>query len=128
MPVYKTEYSPFLNSISAGLPFLHSAGLTDTALFQLERKESMMQKTDAAILLIKNALKAGIKADYVLMDTWFTKEPMIKKIIETGIDAIGMVKHLKQCYTYKGKQYKLKFLLRLYLYEIAIRKVNVYIS
>lgn len=36
------------------------------------RKESMMHKTDAAILLIKNALNAGIKADYILMDTWFT--------------------------------------------------------
>lgn len=40
------------------------------------RKESMMHKTDAAILLIKNALNAGIKADYVLMNTWFTTEPI----------------------------------------------------
>lgn len=36
------------------------------------RKESMLHKTDAAILLIRNALHVGIKADYVLMDTWFT--------------------------------------------------------
>lgn len=41
------------------------------------------------------------------MDTWFTTEPMIKEILNTGIDAIGMVKQLKQYYTYKGKQYKL---------------------
>lgn len=34
------------------------------------RRESMMRKTDAAILLIKNALNVGIKADYILMDTW----------------------------------------------------------
>ena len=71
------------------------------------RKESMMHKTDAAILLIKNALNAGIKADYVLMDTWFTTEPMIKELLNTGIDVIGMVKQLKQCYTYNGKQYTL---------------------
>jgi hypothetical protein len=70
------------------------------------RKESMMHKTDAD-LLIKNALNAGIKADYVLMDTWFTTEPMIKEILKTGIDVIGMVKQLKQRYTYQGKQYKL---------------------
>ena len=63
-----------------------------------------MHKTDAAILLIKNALNAGIKADCVLMDTWFTTEPMLKEILKTGIDAIGMVKQLKQRYTYKGKQ------------------------
>lgn len=71
------------------------------------RKESMMHKTDAAILLIKNALQAGIKADYVLMDTWFTTEPMIKEILHTGLDAIGMVKQLKQHYSYQGRQYTL---------------------
>ena len=71
------------------------------------RKASMMHKTDAAILLIKNALNAGIKADYVLMDTWFTTEPMIKEILKTGIDAVGMVKQLKQRYTYNGNQYRL---------------------
>ena len=70
-------------------------------------KESMFKKTDAAILLIQRALNAGIKADYVLMDTWFTTEPMLKKILETGIDAIGMVKQLKQRYFYRGKLYTL---------------------
>ena len=83
------------------------------------RKESMMHKTDAAILLIKNALNAGIKADYVLMDTWFTTEPMIKEIIATGIDAIGMVKQLKQRYTYNGKQYKLQELKKFVSFEGA---------
>ena len=55
-------------------------------------------KTDAAIQLIRNALTAGIKADYVLMDTWFITEPMLKEILNTGIHAIGMVKQLKQRY------------------------------
>ena len=72
------------------------------------RKESMMHKTDAAIQLIENALNAGIKAQYVLMDTWFTTEPMIGAILNTGLDVIGMVKQLKQRYTYNGKQYKLQ--------------------
>ena len=31
------------------------------------RKESMMSKTDAAVLLIQRALQSGIKADYLLM-------------------------------------------------------------
>ena len=83
------------------------------------RRESMMRKTDAAILLIRNALNAGIKADYVLMDTWFTTEPMMKEILNTGIDAIGMVKQLKQCYSYKGKPYKLPELKRFVSFEGA---------
>lgn len=83
------------------------------------RKESMMHKTDAAILLVKNALQAGIKADYVLMDTWFTTEPMIKEILNTGLDVIGMVKQLKQRYTYQGKQYKLPELKKFVSFEGA---------
>lgn len=83
------------------------------------RKESMMHKTDAAILLIKRALQAGIHADYVLMDTWFTTEPMIKEILNTGIDAIGMVKQLKQRYAYRGKQYKLPELKKFVSFEGA---------
>jgi len=83
------------------------------------RKKSMIHKTEAAILLIKNTLKAGVKADYVLMDTWFTTEPMIADILATGIDAIGMVKQLKQRYTYKGKQYKLPELKKFVSFEGA---------
>ena len=83
------------------------------------RKESIMHKTDAAILLIKNALNAGIKADYVLMDTWFTTEPMLQKILSLGIDAIGMVKQLKQRYTYCGRQYTLPELKRFVRFEGA---------
>ena len=83
------------------------------------RKESMMHKTDAAVLLIRNALKAGIKADYVLMDTWFTAEPMLADILETGMDAIGMVKQLKQRYTYKDKKYKLPELKKFVSFEGA---------
>jgi hypothetical protein len=71
------------------------------------RKESMMAKTDATILMIQRALKSGIQADYVLMDTWFTTEPMIKSILAEGLDVIGMVKQLNQRYNYKGKAYTL---------------------
>lgn len=71
------------------------------------RKASMMHKTDVAVQLIRNVLTAGIKADYVLMDIWFTTEPMLKEILDTGIHAIGMVKQLQQRYTYNGRQYTL---------------------
>ena len=69
------------------------------------RKESLMAKTDAAIMLIQRALNAGIQADYVLMDTWFTTEPMIRSILAEGLDVVGMVKQLNQRYNYKGKSY-----------------------
>ena len=83
------------------------------------RKESMMSKTDAAVLLIQRALQSGIKADYLLMDTWFTTEPMIRSVMDTGLDVIGMVKQLKQRYTYKGKKYTLHELKRMVRFEGA---------
>lgn len=81
------------------------------------RKESMLAKPDAAILLIQRALAAGIQADYVLMDTWFTTEPMLAKILGAGIDAIGMVKQLKQRYNYQDKAYTLPELRRLVRFD-----------
>ena len=71
------------------------------------RSESLIQKTDAAILLIQRALAVGIKADYVLMDTWFTTGTYAEKILLSGLDAIGMVKQLKQRYFFPGKAYTL---------------------
>ena len=64
------------------------------------RKESIFQKMEASLLLIKRALEAGICADYVLMNTWFTTEPMIASILAEGLDVIGMAKQLKQRYNY----------------------------
>lgn len=71
------------------------------------RLEATGKKTEVAVQLIQNAVSQGIQADYVLMDTWFTTEPMIRDILATGLDVIGMVKELKQRYWYQGKPYTL---------------------
>lgn len=81
------------------------------------RKESLLPKPDAAVLMLQRALAAGIYADYVLMDTWYTTEPMLEKILETGLDAIGMVRQLKQRYNYHGKAYTLPELRKFIYFE-----------
>lgn len=78
-----------------------------------QRMEAVLQKPDAAINLIRNALQAGIKASYVLMDTWFTNEPFIIRVLEQGLDVIGMLKDTKQFYYYNGNKYNLKQLGKL---------------
>jgi hypothetical protein len=83
------------------------------------RKASLMKKPDAAVQLIRDTLNAGIQADYVLMDTWFTTEPMLKSVLETGLDCIGMVKQLKQSYVYGGKAYTLPQLRKFVRYHTA---------
>jgi len=71
------------------------------------RKEAVEAKPQVASQLLDHAIATGILADYVLMDTWFTNEPMISSIIDKGLDAIGMVKELKQRYIINGKTYSL---------------------
>ena len=83
------------------------------------RKDSMLSKPKAAIKMLTDALNAGIIADYVLMDTWFTTEPMIQSILDLGLDVIGMVKQLKQRYYFNGKEYTLPELQKFVRYNGA---------
>ena len=76
------------------------------------RQETLMTKPKATALLIEQALATGIEADYVLMDTWFTEEPLIKDIKSHGLNVIGMIKRgPKRKYNYQGKEYTLDRLL-----------------
>ena len=76
------------------------------------RQECLMTKPKVTASLIKQAIHAGISADYVLMDTWFTEEPLIQDILGLGLDVIGMVKRTsKRQYKFKGKTYTLHQLI-----------------
>ncbi len=83
------------------------------------RREAVCRKPDAAMTMIHNALKAGIQASYILMDTWFTNEPFINNILGEGLDVIGMLKDNKQLYCYQGRLYNLKALSRLVAFNRA---------
>ena len=77
------------------------------------REEATETKPVVAAKLIKQALAYGVGASYVLMDTWFTEEPLIKSILAQGLDVIGMVKRgPKRLYHYQGKKYTLERLLK----------------
>ena len=77
------------------------------------RMGSMLQKPEAALRMIESALGAGIQADYILMDSWFTTEPLVQKLSLLGLRVIGMVKDAKQRYLYRGCLYTLPQLARL---------------
>lgn len=83
------------------------------------RREATCHKPDAAMAMIHNALKAGIQASYILMDTWFTNEPFINNILGEGLDVIGMLKDNKQLYCYQGRFYNLKALGKLVAFNRA---------
>lgn len=76
------------------------------------RQDAILSKPEAAMKMIRDTLNAGVVASYVLMDTWFTNEPLIKEIVAEGPDVIGMLKDIRQRYHYRGKLYTLKQLAR----------------
>ncbi|MED4164411.1 transposase [Halalkalibacterium halodurans] len=78
------------------------------------RVEALQKSPDVVENMVQRALNAGIDASYVLMDTWFTHQPLIKAITSQGIDVIGMVKALNQRYLINGQSVSLK-----QLYKIA---------
>jgi hypothetical protein len=53
------------------------------------------------------------------MDTWFTQQPLIKAIVEQGLDVIGMVKNAKQRYQVGGQMVSLK---ELYQYASPLQR------
>lgn len=76
------------------------------------RLEAQQDKPSVVSALLDHALNAGITADYVLMDTWFTHEPLIEKITDKGLFVIGMVKQLKQRYFIDGEAHTLDELFK----------------
>lgn len=77
------------------------------------RKEALQTAPEQIPGMIDRAMNSGIDASYVLMDSWFTQQPLIKEITEQGLDVIGMVKKLKQRYFVDGKRVSLDELYRL---------------
>lgn len=62
--------------------------------------------------MLERAVAAGMDAQYVLMDSWFTQPPLIHDIVEGGLDVIGMVKATNQRYLVGDKLVSLKQLYR----------------
>lgn len=77
------------------------------------RLEALQKAPEQIPDMIDRAMNAGIDASYVLMDTWFTQQPLIKNIKDQGLDVIGMVKNLKQRYLVDGERVSLKELYHL---------------
>src|SRR5699024_4494815 len=77
------------------------------------RLEALQTAPEQIPDMLKRATNAGINASYVLMDSWFTQQPLIKNITDQGLDVIGMVKKLKQRYIVNGERVSLDQLYRL---------------
>jgi hypothetical protein len=76
------------------------------------RKEATIKTTGHLEAMVKRALSAGIRAKYLLMDSWFTMPATIAALAK-HIDIIGMVKKSPRVhYLYGGRSLDLKAIYR----------------
>lgn len=73
------------------------------------RRQARRKETVVMVELLQNALKAGIRASYVLFDSWFAQPAQIMQIKAMGLDTIAMVKKAGQtCYLWQGERLNVK--------------------
>ena len=73
------------------------------------RKQARSKATDVMVTLIRDALQAGIRAKYVLFDSWFSNPKQILQLKEMGLDTIAMVKKSsKITYLCQGEKRNIK--------------------
>ena len=72
------------------------------------RKEAISKSTDLLEPMVERALKLGVRAKYILMDSWFSM-PSVIAILRQHLHVICMLKdHPNWHYEYQGKKLRLK--------------------
>jgi hypothetical protein len=66
-------------------------------------KELDTKKTEMMLKMFYSAVHRCLKIDYVLIDSWFTCESLIRSVIKEGIHLIGMYKIASTKFLYKGQ-------------------------
>jgi len=70
---------------------------------QQRRKEAIVKATAHLEIMVRRVLSAGIRAQYLLMDSWFTMPATVTALAE-HIDVIGVVKKSSRIfYRYSGR-------------------------
>ena len=73
------------------------------------RKLAQMKGTSVMVELLKTALNAGYKADYVLYDSWFSNPAQLVEVKNLGLDSIAMIKKSSRIrYEYEGQMLSIK--------------------
>jgi len=79
----------------------------------IRKKELDISKIASAIKMIINAVKNGISADYVIVDSWFTCWELVKTTIENKIQFVGMFSKVKTKFVYLNREITYKAIRQL---------------
>ena len=73
------------------------------------RKLAHTNAPEAMLTLLDTAVSAGLSAEYVLFDSWFSNPAQITAIKRKGMDVIAMIKKSSRIkYTYNDEQLNIK--------------------
>ena len=87
------------------------------------QEESMMTKPAIAAILLEEATKKGLHADYVLYDSWYANPSFIRLVLRKyHHHSICMLKRNKTYYEYNGHPYNLNSLYQLCIKNQSIAK------
>ncbi len=66
------------------------------------RLETLKGKSQIAIDMVKRAVNSGIYADYLLVDSWYSKPSFIKEMNELGLKVITRVANNNKIWNFLG--------------------------
>lgn len=68
------------------------------------RLEIMNGKSQIAIDMLKRAIKSGIQADYLLIDSWYSKPAFIKEMNDLGLKVISRIANNNKIWNFADKE------------------------
>jgi IS4 transposase len=68
------------------------------------RVEIMDGKSQIAIDMVKRAIKSGIYADYLLVDSWYSKPVFIKEMNDLGLRVVSRIANNNKIWNFTGKE------------------------
>jgi hypothetical protein len=91
------------------------------------KKEGLKSKLKIAVAMVDRVIKADIKADYLLVDSWYSKPVFVKDIRLLGLNIISRIVNSTKIWNFEGKH---KTLNRIYsiLIKSKARKQGHYNS
>jgi len=89
------------------------------------RLEIMNGKSQIAIDMVKRALKSGVYADYLLVDSWYSKPVFMKEMNDLGLKVISRIANNNKIWNFREKEKTLNALYEKFK-NLKISKASTY--
>jgi SRSO17 transposase len=88
------------------------------------KEEGLQTKLVIALNMVKRALKAGIKADYLLVDSWYSKPSFIKDIKKLKLDVISRIANNIKIWNFRNQHKSLNRIYNILIKNTRRKKAN----